>query len=285
MFLGRENIKDFLGWIFFVPLFSFVSPVPGFAKEAGVLGLSTPSGGNGREESASLKSEDRFPLTPAPDAPHPAKVASTSAIVSVMPRIWPEGIQVLRSSEIVGMGNAHLQMSSGGSVLTGGQPGLGRDGGIVVSRAADIVGSPVYLRESVAGLSGIGSSPLASMRLTSGFGLRAHPLRGGLRVHSGVDLAAPYGTPIAATSSGTVSTAGWRGGYGLYVALDHGLGRQTRYAHLSRLNVKGGQRVDKGDIIGFVGSTGMSTGPHLHYELRVNGRAVNPLAGRGRGHK
>lgn len=119
--------------------------------------------------------------------------------------------------------------------------------------------------------------PVASRAVTSGFGMRRHPLLGGLRAHAGVDLAAPAGAPVVATADGMVSTAAWSGGYGLLVAVEHGGGHQTRYAHLSRLNVAAGQRVRRGDVIGFVGSTGRSTGPHLHYETRMNGQAVNPL--------
>lgn len=120
--------------------------------------------------------------------------------------------------------------------------------------------------------------PVAARGLTSGFGMRQHPLLGTMRVHSGIDLAASYGSPIVATSDGVVGTANWSGGYGLLVALDHGNGLQTRYGHMSRLNVVQGQQVHKGDVIGYVGSTGMSTGPHLHYEIRINGQAINPAA-------
>lgn len=118
--------------------------------------------------------------------------------------------------------------------------------------------------------------PVSARALTSGFGWRQHPILGTLRVHSGVDLAAGYGAPIVATSDGVVNTADWAGGYGLLVALDHGGGLQTRYGHMSRLAVSAGQQVRKGEVIGYVGSTGRSTGPHLHYEIRVNGQAVNP---------
>jgi murein DD-endopeptidase MepM/ murein hydrolase activator NlpD len=118
-----------------------------------------------------------------------------------------------------------------------------------------------------------------SARLTGRFGMRAHPISGGMRAHSGVDLAAPYGSPIVATADGVIGTAGWSGGYGLLVAISHGGGVQTRYGHLSRLNVAAGQQVRRGDVIGFVGSTGESTGPHVHYEVRVNGVATDPLGG------
>ena len=98
-------------------------------------------------------------------------------------------------------------------------------------------------------------------------------------MHSGVDLAAPQGTPVQATADGVVTSAGWRGGYGILISLGHGSGVQTRYAHLSAIAVQPGTRVRAGQVIGYVGSTGNSTGPHLHYEVRVNGRAINPLGG------
>lgn len=135
--------------------------------------------------------------------------------------------------------------------------------------------SPANVRDLSTGLSG--RSPLSGAYTSSRFGLRRHPLLGGLRLHSGVDLAAPTGTPIRATSDGIVSKASWAGGYGLMVAMDNGSGVQTRFGHMSQIAVLPGQRVRTGDVIGFVGSTGRSTGPHLHYEVRINGRPVNPL--------
>jgi murein DD-endopeptidase MepM/ murein hydrolase activator NlpD len=120
-------------------------------------------------------------------------------------------------------------------------------------------------------------SPLLASHLTSGFGMRVHPLLGGMRMHSGVDLAAPTGSPIFATYSGKVTSAGWAGGYGLSAAVESKSGVQTRFGHMSRLIVSRGQSVRKGDVIGYVGSTGLSTGPHLHYEVRFKGQAVDPL--------
>ena len=120
--------------------------------------------------------------------------------------------------------------------------------------------------------------PLTRARLTSAFGYRKHPLHGSTRLHAGVDLAAPQGTPVQATADGVVTSAGWRGGYGILISLGHGGGVQTRYAHLSAIAVRPGTQVRAGQVIGYVGSTGNSTGPHLHYEVRVNGRAVNPLS-------
>ncbi|WP_066703114.1 M23 family metallopeptidase [Sphingobium amiense] len=126
-------------------------------------------------------------------------------------------------------------------------------------------------------LSESAAKPLAFLRITSAFGMRAHPLLGGMRNHQGIDLAAPIGTPVRAAADGIVSQAGWSGGYGLLVAIDHGQRMATRYGHMSRLAVEPGQRVLRNSVIGYVGSTGRSTGPHLHYEVLRNGRAVDPL--------
>lgn len=120
-------------------------------------------------------------------------------------------------------------------------------------------------------------TPVNGARMSSSFGYRNHPVRGGRRMHKGVDLAAPTGTPVYATADAIVDLARWGRGYGLYIKLDHGADLETRYAHLSRLAVAPGDRVEKGDVIGYVGSTGWSTGPHLHYEVRVNGVAVDPI--------
>jgi murein DD-endopeptidase MepM/ murein hydrolase activator NlpD len=119
--------------------------------------------------------------------------------------------------------------------------------------------------------------PVDGVKLTSDYGMRWHPVLGGRRAHKGVDLAAPIGTPIHAAADGMVSRADWFSGYGLYIALEHGGQIETRYGHMSRLNVAAGQMVHKGDIIGYVGTTGRSTGPHLHYEVRIAGEAVNPM--------
>ncbi|MBO6944792.1 M23 family metallopeptidase [Altererythrobacter sp.] len=119
--------------------------------------------------------------------------------------------------------------------------------------------------------------PLQDAKLTSGYGMRTHPVLGGRRKHKGIDLAAPSGTPIYATADGIIDRAEWFSSYGLFVEIDHGAELETRYAHMSRLAVAEGQRVSKGDLIGYVGSTGRSTGPHLHYEVRVSGVAVNPI--------
>jgi murein DD-endopeptidase MepM/ murein hydrolase activator NlpD len=123
--------------------------------------------------------------------------------------------------------------------------------------------------------------PLASASLSSRFGARYHPILGGWRQHSGVDLAAATGTPVTAPSPGVVVAAQWWGGYGLLVAIDHGKGVQTRYGHLSQLAVYPGQQIAMGQVLGYVGSTGQSTGPHLHYEMRLNGQPLDPLRATG----
>lgn len=113
-------------------------------------------------------------------------------------------------------------------------------------------------------------------RLTSGFGMRFHPVLGYSRMHQGLDLAAPFGVPIRAAASGTVSFAGWHGGHGNFVQLMHGGGTGTGYAHMSRIAVSPGEHIEQGQVIGFVGSTGLSTGPHLHFEAYRGGMAVDP---------
>jgi murein DD-endopeptidase MepM/ murein hydrolase activator NlpD len=123
---------------------------------------------------------------------------------------------------------------------------------------------------------GLIRTPVAGARLSSGFGMRFHPVLRYSRMHQGVDFAAPTGTPILASARGTVVFAGWGGGYGNVVVLDHGKGLRTRYAHMHRIGVRNGQQVSQGQSIGQVGSTGLSTGPHLHYEVWQNGKPVDP---------
>lgn len=113
-------------------------------------------------------------------------------------------------------------------------------------------------------------------RVSSNFGPRVHPVTGRQHVHSGLDFAAPLGTPIGAAAAGTVTFAGVRGGYGNLVIVEHGDGRETRYAHADRLLVRPGQHVAAGEKVATVGATGTATGPHLHLEVRVGGRAVDP---------
>ncbi|THH38332.1 M23 family peptidase [Aliishimia ponticola] len=116
-----------------------------------------------------------------------------------------------------------------------------------------------------------------SFRFTSGFGTRRDPKTGGRRMHKGVDFAAGTGTPIYSTADGVVVHAGWSSGYGRLVKIQHEFGIETRYAHLSKMRVKVGQRVSRGQRIGDMGASGRVTGVHLHYEVRVGGEAVNPM--------
>jgi murein DD-endopeptidase MepM/ murein hydrolase activator NlpD len=113
--------------------------------------------------------------------------------------------------------------------------------------------------------------------LSSAYGPRRDPFTGGSDFHSGLDISAPTGQPVQATADGTVLTASLQGNYGNLIEVDHGFGITTRYGHLSRFSVTKGQRIRRGDVIGYVGSTGRSTSPHLHYEVLVNGRLTNPL--------
>lgn len=121
------------------------------------------------------------------------------------------------------------------------------------------------------------ASPLAFSRISSGYGMRFHPVHGGRRPHLGVDYAAPTGTPVRTVGDGTVQFAGWQRGYGNVVFIQHRQDKVTVYAHLHRIDVRRGQRVEQGDLIGQVGCTGVCTGPHLHFEYRVRGEHRDPL--------
>jgi murein DD-endopeptidase MepM/ murein hydrolase activator NlpD len=121
--------------------------------------------------------------------------------------------------------------------------------------------------------------PVSNAIMRSGFGSRRHPILGYVKMHTGVDWATPYGTPIFASGNGVVEKVGWEGGYGKYVRLKHNNGYETAYGHMSAFakGMEPGKRVRQGQVIGFVGSTGQSTGAHVHYEILVNGRFVDPM--------
>ncbi|WP_193743236.1 peptidoglycan DD-metalloendopeptidase family protein [Sandarakinorhabdus sp. AAP62] len=125
---------------------------------------------------------------------------------------------------------------------------------------------------------GLMKTPVDGARMTSRFGMRLHPVLGFSRMHKGVDFNAGHGQTIMAAGGGTVSFAGWHGGHGKYVMIRHNKDLATAYAHMSRIDVKTGQRVGQGQRIGAVGSTGLSTGAHLHYEVWLRGQAVNPVS-------
>jgi len=131
--------------------------------------------------------------------------------------------------------------------------------------------------------SGVGKSSGLLQRpvpgtVSSKFGMRRHPILGYSRMHKGMDFRAGYGTPILAAADGRVVRAGWAGGYGKQVRLNHAGGLATSYAHMSRIVAQPGQSVRQGQVIGYVGSTGLSTGPHLHYEAYINGKPINPAS-------
>ena len=119
-------------------------------------------------------------------------------------------------------------------------------------------------------------SPVAG-RITSGFGYRLHPILRFARMHAGIDFGASWGSPVVAAAEGVVVGSGWSGGYGRQVQVAHGSGIVTTYSHMSGIAASLGQTVRQGQVIGYVGSTGLSTGPHLHFEVRMNGRAVDPM--------
>jgi murein DD-endopeptidase MepM/ murein hydrolase activator NlpD len=121
--------------------------------------------------------------------------------------------------------------------------------------------------------------PLGDGIMRSGFGARRHPILGYMKMHTGVDWAAPFGTPIFASGNGSIERVGWESGYGKYIRIRHANGYETAYGHMTAFarGIEPGVRVRQGQIIGFVGSTGLSTGAHLHYEISVNGRFVDPM--------
>jgi murein DD-endopeptidase MepM/ murein hydrolase activator NlpD len=115
-------------------------------------------------------------------------------------------------------------------------------------------------------------------RIASGFGYRIDPVYKTIKLHAGLDFAAPQGTPIYATADGSIKVAGFSdGGYGNHVVINHGYGYETVYGHMVRIKARNGQKIKRGEIIGYVGSTGKSTGPHCHYEVHKNGQKVDPV--------
>ena len=149
----------------------------------------------------------------------------------------------------------------------------------VQSLSLDEVGSLVLRKqEMLASIPSVEPIPQDQARLSSGFGERMHPIYKIAKAHMGLDFTSPVGTPIHATGDGTVDFAGYNtSGYGIHVILDHGFGYQTLYGHMSVTKMRKGQKVKRGDVIGEVGSTGLSTGPHLHYEVHKDGVPMDPV--------
>jgi murein DD-endopeptidase MepM/ murein hydrolase activator NlpD len=150
-----------------------------------------------------------------------------------------------------------------------------------LQRQSDALAAMLRSRQAGQGLvpsgHGVLAVPIPGAPITSGFGPRTHPIYGDVRMHTGIDFGAGYGTPIRAAGDGVVVSAGPLGGYGNATVIDHGNGLATLYAHQSDMAVVPGQRVSRGQVIGYVGSTGFSTGPHLHFEVRVRGTPVDPM--------
>lgn len=144
--------------------------------------------------------------------------------------------------------------------------------------AATVRFSTVRVGPRMAGAAMPTGLPVSNARTSSGYGLRLHPVSGRQAFHHGVDLAVGSGTPVMATAQGRVVKAGWAGGYGLLVVLDNGNGVHTRFGHLSSISVREGEDVQQGQLVGRSGATGRVTGPHLHYEVRIDGGSVDPLA-------
>ncbi len=185
----------------------------------------------------------------------------------------------MRAEDEFDMIVAHRRAATG-ETETGGllYAGLMRSQG----KDVDMLKWPVDGREQWFEASGVGenrgslASPVSGGRISSSYGARVHPILGYLRMHSGMDIAAPAGTPIRAVADGTVSYSGWHGGHGNYVRVNHAGGLATGYGHMSKIAARVGQKITRGQVIGYVGSTGLSTGPHLHYELLRNGTLINP---------
>jgi murein DD-endopeptidase MepM/ murein hydrolase activator NlpD len=153
---------------------------------------------------------------------------------------------------------------------------------LIVQRQRELAAQRAAARRA-AGIVGTESAPgilnwPVSGTITSPFGYRQNPFGGAPDFHPGLDIAAPMGTTVTAAASGTVISAGWYGGYGNFILIDNGGGMATGYGHLSQIFVSNGQQVQKGQAIGAVGSTGHSTGPHLHFEVRLNGKTTDPAA-------
>lgn len=150
---------------------------------------------------------------------------------------------------------------------------------VAQSRSYDyLAGEARNQQDRIAHIPAIQPVPERYLRtMASGYGVRVDPIYGTMKMHEGMDFSAPIGTPVYATADGTVRTASRQGLYGNLIEIDHGYNYVTRYAHLSSIKVRPGQTVHRGDLIGEVGNTGKSTGPHLHYEVRLRGVAQNPV--------
>ncbi len=200
---------------------------------------------------------------------HDTQQAGSQWMKFISVRWIASSICVLSIFLIILFANYHQSISAGSRILLEPEPILHRDNGQVLdiekmARNTDQLAA----RPSIWPTSG---------EVTSGFGWRNSPMGGGGELHPGIDIANSMGAPVVAAADGVVVQSGAAGGYGNMVQIDHGNGISTIYGHNSRIIVSMGQSVRKGQVVSYVGSTGKSTGPHLHYEVRINGNAVDPI--------
>jgi murein DD-endopeptidase MepM/ murein hydrolase activator NlpD len=235
----------------------------GFVLLCLVLNLSTASAQT-RPKSATVKSEERL------------RRVDDETQADVSESIKPGNAKQAAQPSLVRKTSMTYSPRTGNESVE--RPTLTNDI-IIISRAPEV--SPA--RKLNAAKAGATPSNVPSIwpvfgPLRSGVGMRSNPFGGSsIEYHKGQDIAAPTGTPVNATADGVVVIAGWVKGYGNGIYIDHGNGISTRYGHLSRIDVVVGQIIKQGQHLGLVGSTGRSTGPHLHYEVRINGQATNPL--------
>jgi murein DD-endopeptidase MepM/ murein hydrolase activator NlpD len=230
-----------------------------------VLSVSTTSAQT-RQKRTNVKSEERVRRVENEDLPD-----EDQSDEPVTPKQVPSNPQVRKT--------ALTYTPRPANQATEQRPALTNDI-VIISRAPEAAASrsPLAPRAGAAAAANIPSIWPAVGPLRSGVGVRSNPFGGGnLEYHKGQDISVPTGTPVSATADGVVVIARWVKGYGNGIYIDHGNGIMTRYGHLSRIDVVEGQAVKKGQQLGLSGSTGRSTGPHLHYEVRINGVPVSPL--------
>jgi septal ring factor EnvC (AmiA/AmiB activator) len=208
---------------------------------------------------------------------------SGQPVASVSPIIPGPGSQDATIASVRGIGGG-TYAATGGAVVSRTSIQEARDALEMLGQLYQEIGTR---RQSLEEVRGAVSESLAYMSakpsiwpafgyVTSTYGYRRHPYGGSSEHHEGYDIAGRYGSPIVATADGTVVYAGWMGNYGNVVEIEHSYGWSTVYGHCSKLAVKVGDRVKRGQVVAFIGSTGRSTGPHVHYEVRIGGRTVNP---------
>lgn len=215
---------------------------------------------------------------PAFPAPKPAKLSAEAPTASVATRLRTldrllakTGIDLQRLVASAGAGSGALSEGEGGPLV----PALGRGSSRAVERQSMAELDRLRRMETVL-LAVPLATPMAEYKLNSGFGYRRDPFRHRGAMHTGLDFGGARNAPVAATAPGKVIEAGRSGAYGIMVVVDHGMGIETRYAHLSRALVRVGDEVALGKTVGLMGRTGRATGPHLHYEIRLDGRPLNP---------